>query len=162
VLWRDSLLVRLEQDFVVDLRARAYRILASMRWRDLAEMRHGRVGHALVRDIDRAAEGVGAGVAGAAALLMMSVQAGFAFLLAPAIALMAVISGLAVYRLLRWLRDRASIQGERVTAEDYLLFDSATEFLKGLKASTSRPSRALRGGLRGPTAPSSGMPAWRG
>jgi len=60
VLWRDSLLVRLEQDFVVDLRARAYRILASMRWRDLAEMRHGRVGQALVRDIDRASEGVGA------------------------------------------------------------------------------------------------------
>lgn len=133
VLWRDSLLVRLEQDFVVDLRARAFRSLAAMRWRDLAGMHQGRVGHALVRDIDRAAEGVGAAVAGAAALLMMAVQVAIAVALAPLIAALAVVSGLSVYRLLRWLRHRAGALGERMTAEDYLLFETATAFLKGLK-----------------------------
>ncbi len=133
LLFRDDILARLQLEFVLDLRARAFRQLARMPWAEVAGQRQGPVGHALTRDVDRVAGGVGLAVQGGVAVVMLAVQFALALALAPVVAMAAALLGVALFRSLRWLRDRAESRGEALTADDLALFQTVGGFLRGLK-----------------------------
>lgn len=138
-LARDLYLARLGQDFMVEMRARAFRNLAARSWADLATLHHGPVGHALTRDVDRAEAGVQRILTGLNAALLLVVHVGLAFALSPWITVIALVLGLLGFRMLRWLRTRALERGKRLSADDLALYTSTTEFLSGLK-----PAKAHR------------------
>jgi ATP-binding cassette subfamily C protein len=133
LLFRDDLLYRLQLDFVVDLRVRAFRQLSRMPWAEVAQMRQGKVGHALIRDIDRAEQGAGVLVHGTIAVVMLVVQLTLALALAPVVTMIVALLGLGLFRALRWLRDRAERHGRNLTDEDLALFQTVSDFLRGLK-----------------------------
>jgi len=133
LLFRDDLLTRLQLDFVVELRARAFRQLARSPWAKVAKLQRDPVGHALIRDVDRAGEGAGLLVQGGIAVVMLLVQLALALALAPAVTLVVALLGLGSFRALRWLRDRAERQGEDLSGEGLILFQTVGGFLNGLK-----------------------------
>jgi ATP-binding cassette subfamily C protein len=133
VLFRDDMLMRLQQGFVFDLRGRAFRQLARAPWAEVAELQRGPIGHALIRDVDRVASGVGQLASGGVAAVMLLVQVALALALAPAVTLIVVLLGLALFRALRWLRDGAENKGRNLTEDDLELFQSVGGFLHGLK-----------------------------
>ncbi|HUS55451.1 MAG TPA: ABC transporter ATP-binding protein [Thermohalobaculum sp.] len=133
VLFRDDMLIRIEQGFVFDLRGRAFRQLARAPWAEVAELQRGPIGHSLTRDVDRVAVGVGQITAGGISAVMLLVQAALALALAPVVTLIVAALGLALFRALRWLRDGAENQGRTLTDEDLALFRSVGGFLHGLK-----------------------------
>ena len=133
LLFRDDMLARLQQDFVVDLRGRAFRQLARAPWSEVVKLRQDPIGHALTRDVDRAAQGAGLLVHGGIAVVMLVVQLGLALVLAPAVTLVVALLGLGSFRALRWLRDRAERQGVELTGVDLTLFQTVSGFLRGLK-----------------------------
>jgi ABC-type multidrug transport system fused ATPase/permease subunit len=133
LLSRGDLLNRLQQDFVADLRARAFRRLAQAPWAKVARLRQDPIGHALTRDIDRVAGGVGQLVSGGIAAVMLTVQLVLALALAPEVTVIVALLGVGIFRGLRWLRDRAENRGAAMTAEDLNLFQTVGGFLRGLK-----------------------------
>ncbi len=133
LLFRDDMLTRLQQDFVVDLRVRAFRRLARAPWAEVAKLQQDPIGHALTRDVDRAGGGAGLLVHGGIATVMLLVQLALALALAPAVTLVVALLGLGSFRALRWLRARAERQGMDLTGEDLTLFQTVGSFLRGLK-----------------------------
>lgn len=130
---RDGMLAQLRADFVSDLRARAFRHLARASWAEVAGIRQAPVGHALTRDVDRAADGVGMAIQGGVAMVMLLVQLGIALVLAPLVSIAAVVLGAGLLGGMRWLRERAQRRGSAMTRSDLALFTSAGGFLRGLK-----------------------------
>jgi ATP-binding cassette subfamily C protein len=133
ILARDDLLERLMEDFVLDLRARAFSYLACAPWAEVAGVRQGPVSHALTRDVDRVLGGVGLVVAGCVSAVMIVVQISLALALAPMATILAATLGLGLFRLLRPLRNRAALRGKALTNEDLAMFQTVTGFLRGLK-----------------------------
>jgi ABC-type multidrug transport system fused ATPase/permease subunit len=133
LLWRDGLLARLQAEFVSDLRSRAFRHLARASWAEVAGVRQAPVGHALTRDVDRAAGGVTAMIQAGVAAVMLAVQFVLALALAPLVSLAAAALGLGLLRGLRGLRARAARRGRGLTRSDLALFESVGGFLRGLK-----------------------------
>ena len=131
--FRDDLLARLQEDFVSDLRARAFLGLARKPWAEVARLRHGPVGHALIRDADRAAGSAGQLVAALIAAIMLVVQLAIALALAPLVTLIVSALGLALFRALRRFRERAEAHGADQTWEDLAMFEAVGAFLDGLK-----------------------------
>lgn len=134
LLLRDGMLARIEEEFVLALRRRAFRRLAALPWSEAAGLRQTPLVRALTSDVDRAAVGVGALVAGGVAAAVLAVQFVLALALAPLVTLMAAAVALAVFRSLGGLRRRASERGADLTAGGLALLDSASAFLRGLKA----------------------------
>jgi len=97
ILFRDDLLVGLQQDFVADLRARAFRSLSRKPWAEVARLRHGPVGHALIRDADRASACASNLISGTLAAVTLVIQLGIAVALAPAVTLIVGLIGVALY-----------------------------------------------------------------
>ncbi|HUF87239.1 MAG TPA: ABC transporter ATP-binding protein [Thermohalobaculum sp.] len=134
VLWaRDALLARLQVDFITDLRTRAFGQLARAPWAEAAGMRQGPVGHALTRDVDRAASGIRATLQAAVAGVMLAVQFALALVLAPLVSLSAALLGFAMLRALRRYRTSAAERGRQLTRSDLAMFESVGGFLRGLK-----------------------------
>ena len=133
LLFRDDLLNRLQQEFVVDLRARTFRQLARLPWAEVVEIRQGPIGHALTRDVDRAGQGVGLLINGAISSVMLIVQIALALVLAPVVTLIVALLGLVLFRALAQLRDRAERLGQSLTDEDLKMFQTVGGFLSGLK-----------------------------
>ena len=133
VLFRDDMLVRLQHGFVFDLRERTFRQLAWADWADVLAMQRGPIGHALTRDVDRVADGVGQLTSGGIAVVMLLVQVALALALAPVVTLIVILLGFALFRALRWLRDGAERAGQDLTDDDFALFQSVGGFLHGLK-----------------------------
>ena len=131
---RNIVLARLEQDYVADMRRGLFARLASAPWRDAARLAHGRISHALSRNVDRAAQSVSALLRGLSAAVMMVVQAGLALWLAPGLTLLVVACSLVLVLCLGPLRRRAARLGQQMTLEDYQLFSTTTGFLGGLKS----------------------------
>jgi ATP-binding cassette subfamily C protein len=133
LLYRDDKLIRLQEDFVADLRARAFRQIARAPWAEVAKMQRGPVGHALTRDVDRATQGAALVVYGGIAVVMLVVQLALALALAPAVTLIVALLGLGLFRALRWLRIRSERQGVELTNDDLALYQTVEGFLRGLK-----------------------------
>ncbi len=133
LLARDDLLVRLQQDFVADLRSRAFRKIARAPWAEVTGLRHGMVGHALTSDVERVVGAIGAATHGGVAGVMLAVQFALALALAPAVTLVAAVMMALMFRALRPLRDRAAHQGDELSHSDLALFEGVGGFLRGLK-----------------------------
>lgn len=133
LLFRDDMLAQLQYAFVADLRSRAFRHLAQAPWAEVAGLRHGHVGHALTRDVDRVSSVVGMAIHGGMAAVMLAVQFAIALALAPLVTLVVAIFGLGLFRSLRSLRDRAEGRGQGLTDDDLALFETVSGFLRGLK-----------------------------
>lgn len=134
---RETETERLRAEFVADLRSRAFRSLAGLPWTDLAGRGHGRIGHALARDVDRVSDTVGTVIGGVLSLLHLAVQLALALVLAPVIAMGVILLSAASYRAVRGLRRRAAEHGATLTQADFTLFDTTNTYLRGLK-----PARA--------------------
>lgn len=133
LLHRDDMLTRLQQNFVADLRSRAFRHIAHSPWAEVSGLRHGPVGHALTRDVDRVSAVTGMAIHGGVAAVMLAVQFVLALALAPIVTLAVAVLGFGLFRSLRWLRDRAEGRGCGLTGDDLALFESVSGFLRGLK-----------------------------
>ena len=131
---RNVMFARLEQEFVAQIRLRLFRSLSEAPWRAASRLAHGRIAHALSRNMDRAAHSIGALLRGAGALILLVVQAGLALWLSPVLTLL--VAGLSAVILLALapIRRRAARLGQQMTLEDYQLFSTTTGFLTGLKA----------------------------
>lgn len=130
---RDVETARLRVDFIAALRARAFRSLPGVPWSDLAGRGHGRIGHALVRDVDRVSQAVNVVLTAGLALLQIAVQLSVSLIFAPLITLGVAAFGAGVFLALRTLRRRAVRHGAQLTEADYELFNTATTYLRGLK-----------------------------
>jgi ATP-binding cassette subfamily C protein len=133
LLFRDDVLARLQNEVVADLRSRAFRHLAQAPWAEVVGLRHGQVGHALTRDVDRVSAVVGMAIHGGVAAVMLLVQFAIALSLTPLVTLVVAILGLGLFRSLRWLRDRAAERGQGLSDDDLALFETVSGFLRGLK-----------------------------
>jgi len=133
LLFRDDMLTRLQQDFVADLRSRAFRYIAQAPWAEVAGLRRGPIGHALTRDVDRVAAVIGMAIHGGVAAVMLAVQFALALALAPVVTLVVAALGFGLFRSLRGLRNRAEGRGQGLTDDDFALFETVSGFLRGLK-----------------------------
>ena len=132
-LRRDTYLMALEQGFIAYLRRRLFRAIAVQPWAALADLRHGPVGHALSRDVDRTSLTISSALRSVSILIMMCVQVTIAIALAPRVTLaVLLVAGLA-YAALAPARRRAARLGHQITETDYQLFASTSGFLRGLK-----------------------------
>ncbi|MFK7945349.1 MAG: ABC transporter transmembrane domain-containing protein, partial [Paracoccaceae bacterium] len=126
---RNVVLAELEQAFVAEMRLSLFRRLAEAPWRTAARLAHGRIAHALSRNVDRSAQAVGALLRGLSAAILLLVQAGLALWLAPGLTLLVgAFSALMVIGLAP-VRRRATRLGQQMTVEDYQLFSTTTGFL---------------------------------
>lgn len=137
ILARDDLLERLKEDFVLDLRSRAFSYFARAPWAEVAGVKQSPVSHALMRDVDRVIGGIGLVVAAGVSSVVVFVQIAIALVLAPIVTLIAAALAIVQFRLLRPLRDRATTRGQALTEEDFAMFETVGTFLRGLK-----PARA--------------------
>lgn len=131
---RNVMLARLEQDFVADLRLELFQRLAEAPWRAAARLAHGRIAHALSRNVDRAAQSVSALLRAISASILLAVQAGIALWLSPGLTVLVAALSLGLVLCLGPLKRRAARLGQQMTAEDYALFSTTSGFLSGLKA----------------------------
>lgn len=131
---RNVVLARLEQGYVAAMRRGLFERLASAPWRAAAELAHGRIAHALSRNVDRAAQSVSALLRGLGAGVLLVVQAGIALWLSPGLTVLVAGLSLVLVLCLGPLRRRAARLGQEMTLEDYQLFSTTTGFLGGLKA----------------------------
>lgn len=133
LLLRDDLLERMQQDFVADLRSRAFRRLAALPWAEAAGLRQSRVAHALTYEVDRVTGGIDAAIQCGVACVVLAVQFAIALALAPAVTLVAAALMLILFRALRPLRDRAAGRGAELSHGGQDLFAGIGGFLRGLK-----------------------------
>ncbi|MEM6623023.1 MAG: ABC transporter ATP-binding protein [Pseudomonadota bacterium] len=134
IVWRESVLAQLEQSFIADMRLRLFGAIAGASWAEARTLGHGQIGHALSRDIDRSASAVRAVLSGGSAAVLLIVQAGLAFWLAPFVALMVASLGLIVFLTIGPIRARTTRISRQITQEDFRLFTSVSGFLRGLKS----------------------------
>ncbi|HEY0112478.1 MAG TPA: ABC transporter ATP-binding protein [Allosphingosinicella sp.] len=138
ILARDTAIAQLQTGFIQQQRLRLVRLLSYSRWDVLARLRHGRVTHALGRDLDdcsTAAYLLLTAVVGAAVLLGQLI---LAFLISPLLAaLIFVLLALGVMALRPVVR-RSRDLGLGLIASNLGLVTTTTEFLGGLKLAISQ------------------------
>ncbi len=139
VLWRrDAMLGALQIGFVEAQRTMIARRLAGAQWRALARIGHARVNHLMGGDVQRCGAGVFFLLQSGVAVVMIVVQAGLAFVLAPTLTLLAIgamgLGALALSGLLRRSHDVGAI----VTEANLALMTGLGRFLGGMKMAMSQ------------------------
>ena len=139
VLWRrDALLGALQIGFVEAQRSMIARRLAGAQWRALSRIGHARVNHLMGGDIQRCGAGVFFLLQSGVSVVMIVVQAGLAFLLAPALTAMAVGAMAVGALLLAGLLRRSHDVGKIVTEANLALMTGLGRFLGGMKMAMSQ------------------------
>jgi ABC-type multidrug transport system fused ATPase/permease subunit len=135
---RSVLLSELQIGFVEARRLAITEKLAASRWDRVVHLRHARITHLMSGDIQRVGMAAFAVLQGCAALVLLAVQAVLAFLLSPALTLVALAllaaGALAMIPRLR----RARALGGYITNANLSLLNSTTQFLGGLKTAVSQ------------------------
>jgi ATP-binding cassette subfamily C protein len=135
---RDVRLARLQIGFLEAQRGTIAELLAHARWDRLAGLRHARITHLMGGDIQRLGAGASFLMQAGVAAVMLAAQCVLAFLLSPALALIAfallVAMGLLFVPMLR----RSQRMGEFLTSANLSLMDGVTQFLGGLKLAVSQ------------------------
>lgn len=139
VLWRrDTLLGRLQVEFVEEQRVRIARGLANAEWRMLARIGHARITHLMGGDIQRCAAGVNFVLQSGAAAVILVAQLGLAFVLSPSLTALA-IGAMALGALaLSGLLQRSHDVGRMVTEASLALMGGLGRFLGGMKVAMSQ------------------------
>jgi ATP-binding cassette subfamily C protein len=139
ILWRrDSLLGLLQVAFVEDQRALLARRLGAARWPTLARLGHGRVTHLMGGDIQRIGAGVQFLFQSGVSAVVLAGQAAVAFLLSPALALVAIGLMLLGALVMSTLLQKSSDIGRLLTHANLSLMTSAGQFLAGIKVAMSQ------------------------
>jgi ATP-binding cassette subfamily C protein len=135
---RDVTLAELQTGFVEFQRARVAQCLGAARWDQVARLRHSRVTHLMSGDILRVGVAAQFLLQGLTACALLLAQCLLAFLLSPALALLAfallIVGGIALVPVLRRARDLGAL----VTRANLTLLDGTTQFLGGLKLAVSQ------------------------
>lgn len=140
---RDVLGARLENGFIAEVRRRIFRTIAAQPWEVSAQLQHGRIGHILSRDLDRAATGAYSLLTATSLTIVFTIQIALALAIAPLVTLVILVFGTALFFTLRPLRRRAEQLGHQMRGADYRMFSSLTEFLRGLKQAKAHGLEAL-------------------
>jgi len=139
VLWRrDVLLGQLQIGFVEAQRAMIARRLAGAQWPALARIGHARVNHLMGGDIQRCGAGIHFLLQSGVAIVMIVVQAGLAFTLAPALTLLAIAAMALGALVLSGLLRRSHDVGKIVTEANLALMTGLGRFLGGMKMAMSQ------------------------
>ena len=139
VLWRrDALLGQLQIGFVEAQRAMIARRLAGAQWPALARIGHARVNHLMGGDVQRCGAGVHFLLQSGVSIVMILVQAGLAFLLAPALTLVAIAAMALGALVLSGLLRRSHDVGKIVTDANLALMTGLGRFLGGMKMAMSQ------------------------
>jgi ABC-type multidrug transport system fused ATPase/permease subunit len=139
---RDITLARLQMGFVEQVRARIAQSLAAAPWPVVSRLQHARVTHLMGGDIQRIGGATNFLVQFLAALVLTAFQVAISFLLAPALAGMAlaliVIGVLASFVML----GRAHRLGAQLSRTGIALMHETTQFLGGLKLAAAQNRQA--------------------
>lgn len=139
ILWaRDSILGRLQVDFLAAERVAIAQGLANADWPALSRLGHARVNHLMAGDIQRCVMGVNFLMQSSVAVVMMMAQAILAFLLSPQLTLLAVaLIAIGAFALSGMLR-RSQDAGRVVTEANQELVAGLGRFLGGMKMAMSQ------------------------
>ncbi len=138
ISFRDVTAARLQTGFVEAQRLRIAERLAAARWDQVVRLRHARITHIMSGDIQRIGAMAQFLLQCAVAVAMLGAQAALVFLLAPALAAVALgllaLGALAFVGVVR----RAHALGRVVTNANLSLLDATAQFLGGLKLAMSQ------------------------
>ena len=139
VLWqRDARLAAVQIGFVEHMRVDIARHLASARWETLSRLGHARVTHLMSGEVQRCGAGVHFLLQSGTAMVMLVVQLGIAFALAPlltgAALLLLGVGALLLGRLL----GRSDLVGQRLSTANQSVLDEVGRFLSGMKVAMSQ------------------------
>lgn len=139
VLWqRDARLAAVQIGFVEHMRVDMARRLAAARWETLSRLGHARVTHLMSGEVQRCGAGVYFLLQSGTALVMLVVQLGIAFALAPLLTGAALLMLGAGALLLGRLLGRSNLAGQRVSAANQSVLDEVARFLSGMKVAMSQ------------------------
>lgn len=142
VCLRDVKLAALQMGFVEDLQVGVTRRLAGVRWDVVARLRQARVAHALGGDMQRCGQAAHFALQCATGVVMIVIQGGVAFALAPSLTAVSlavlVVGALALAPALR----RARNLGVASSAAYLSLVSDTAQFLGGLKQALSQNLQA--------------------
>ena len=138
ISFRDVTAARLQTGFVEAQRLRIAERLAAAQWDQVVRLRHARITHIMSGDIQRIGAMAQFLLQCAVAVAMLGAQAALVFLLAPALAAVALgllaLGALAFVGVVR----RAHALGRVVTNANLSLLDATAQFLGGLKLAMSQ------------------------
>jgi len=138
ISFRDVTVARLQTGFVELQRLRIAERLAAAKWDQVVRLRHARITHVMSGDIQRIGAMAQFLLQCAVAVAMLGAQAALVFLLAPALAAVALgllaLGALAFVGVVR----RAHALGRVVTNANLSLLDATAQFLGGLKLAMSQ------------------------
>lgn len=138
ISFRDVTAARLQTGFVEAQRLRIAERLAAAQWDQVVRLRHARITHIMSGDIQRIGAMAQFLLQCAVAVAMLGAQAALVFLLAPALAALALgllaLGALAFVGVVR----RAHALGRVVTNANLSLLDATAQFLGGLKLAMSQ------------------------
>jgi ATP-binding cassette, subfamily C, bacterial len=138
ISFRDVTVARLQTGFVEAQRLRIAERLAAAKWDQVVRLRHARITHLMSGDIQRIGAMTQFLLQCAVAVAMLSAQAALVFLLAPALAALALgLLALGAAAFVRVVR-RAHALGRVVTNANLSLLDATAQFLGGLKLAMSQ------------------------
>jgi ATP-binding cassette subfamily C protein len=135
---RDVAMAQLQIGFVQEIRSRITRRLAAAQWGTVSRLRHSRITHLMSADIHELGSATYILLRDAVAIVMLASQIMLAFLLAPALAALALlIVFLGAATLIPMVR-RARGIGNFVTNANLSLIDDVSQFLGALKLAISQ------------------------
>jgi ATP-binding cassette, subfamily C, bacterial len=138
ISFRDVTLAGLQTGFVEAQRLRIAERLAAAQWDQVVRLRHARITHLMSGDIQRIGAMTQFLLQCAVAVAMLGAQAALVFLLAPALAALALgLLALGAAAFVRVVR-RAHALGRVVTNANLSLLDATAQFLGGLKLAMSQ------------------------
>jgi len=130
---RDIRTVKLQTDYIVNLRMRILNRLAGAEWSRVSHLRHARVTHLMSGDIQRMGAGIEFVLQMASASVMLFAQFALAILLAPGLALSLAAALVFGVWFFRPVLGRARALGAYAAEANLSLLDGATQYLGGLK-----------------------------
>ena len=139
---RDVTVVDLQSGFVEVQRLRIFTLLAAAPWDQLARLRHARISHVMSGDIQRLGMAANFLLQSVVSVAMLIAQCALVFLLAPALALVALAVLTAGVFLIVPVVRRAHGLGGIVTGANLSLLDATGQFLNALKLAISQNLQA--------------------
>ena len=135
---RDMALARLQTGFVEDLRNALMRRLAAAPWHRIVALRHARITSLMTSEVSRISSSAQFLIQGSVALVMLVVQGGLAFALAPFLALATFVLVLFGALIALFAQGRIRDLGAGMVGANIALMGSTSGFLGGLKAAAAQ------------------------
>ena len=139
---RDMALARLQAGFVENLRNGLMRRLAAAPWHRIVALRHARITSLMTSEVARISSSAQFLIQGSVAVVMLVVQGGLAFALAPLLALATCVLVLFGGVLALFAQGRIRDLGTGMVGANIALMGSTSGFLGGLKAAAAQNAQS--------------------